>query len=129
MFKRIAVLLVAAVALIGLAAVPAQAAYSSCPAERICFYWGANGVGSEALGTAYFFNVTLGTAAWKDVYVGEPVRSNARSMYNNKVNTYISKRNWDWGGCSAFAFDKPNLHRGQGYSFNPITTCFRVNWV
>ena len=115
--KRIGIVLVGAMTMIALAAVPAQADY--CPDSLICFYW---------TGHRYDFNVTLGSAPWKDVYVGEPVRSNAYSMRIQKVNTYISKRN-KGDGCSAFNFDQPNLHQGQQYYFNPVTACFRVDWV
>lgn len=123
MFRRIALILAGALAGITLVAVPAHAAYSDCPNELICFWWGQGGTGQR-----YDFQVTIGGAPYIDTYVGEPVRSNAHSMKNNKVNTYISKRNKETG-CSAFNFDQPNLHKGQTYSFNPLTTCFRTDWV
>lgn len=132
MIKRIA--LVLALALVGTLgfAIPAQAAWS-CPAERVCFYWGANGVGSPSLGTRYDFQVTLGGNDYLDIYVGEPVRSNASSLKNTKANTYVSRLYGTSDCFSLYGYQQPNLHNGgtwniQG-SVNNNVQCFRIDWV
>lgn len=125
MFKRAIVIAVAVLAMLGLAATPAQAAWY-CPAEHVCFYWLQGG-----LGYRYDFGpITLGSNPYLDIYVGEPVRSSSNSVTNGKVNTYIS-RIYYTAGCNAiWGYYDVNIHRGQGHNIQGnAVTCFRIGWV
>ena len=136
--KRIALVLAAVMTgLVGatVVAVPAQAAWS-CPTGLICFYWGANGVGSESTNptTQYNFNISLGGLDYRDIEVGEPVRSNASSIKNMKANSKVSKL-WTYpSGCfDYFNTVATNITQGGTYnipgSVNNNLVCFRVTWA
>ena len=122
--KRIATVLLAVVAAIALTGTPALAAWA-CPSQTVCFYWLSGGLGYQ-----YNFEVSIPAgSSYVDVYVGEPVRSNAHSVKNNYANRYISRRYYT-ASCSAiWGYEGIYVPYGGGHNFNPYTTCFRLNWV
>lgn len=103
-------------------AAPAQADWF-CPESLICFYYGTNGHGLQ-----YNFNVTIGSNDWVDTYVGEPVRSNARSVKNNKVNAYISRIYWGASCGAIISYAQVVIHKTGGGNYGPPTVCFRTSW-
>jgi hypothetical protein len=106
------------------------ALYSSCPSELICFYWDGGGNGFR-----YDFSVTIGSADWVCVTVGEPVRSNASSYANRKsgANTRVYKSVSSTCNPLSGAFTAP-MYTGQNRDFsgtvwNDNVWSMKVSWT
>lgn len=109
--------------------------FSDCPAPLFCFWWNANGSGTPGAGTRYDFNVTLGSATVVCVTVGDPVRHNASSYANRKVNTSSIVYGSGSGSCNPFfqLYLGPNYYLDNrnfgGTPLNDNTWNLEVRWA
>jgi hypothetical protein len=115
--KKVLATLVMAAAMVGIAAVPAHAAFSACPTNRFCIFNGFDGTGGM-----YYWGPEFGLSC---VNIGDPWNDVASSGKNNYSTSNWRVTVFQHAGCyggvvSDYGFFQGYLAQGQSMNFNSL---------